>query len=116
MSDGYICFVYRDSPDRYFKVDFIRAMMDRQNASDPAEDLIRVEMAHEKEGCTFAMDVAYKFLCDDHSKIKYVEGKELSLRALLVGSKAEPTMKIDWASGYGSAIMRPENNAVAVIA
>ena len=53
MSDGYVRFVYRDSPDRYYKVEFIRALMDRQNASDPAEDLIRVEMAHEKVGCTF---------------------------------------------------------------
>ena len=87
MSDGYVRFVYRDSPDRYYKVEFIRALMDRQNASDPAEDLIRVEMAHEKVGCTFVDDLVYKLLCDNPQRVKFVDGKELRLKALLMGSK-----------------------------
>jgi hypothetical protein len=85
MSDDYVRFVYEGSkPDRYYTVELMKQMMRSQEQVELPHYLIRAELGHEKVGCTFVSDLIYKFLGDNPQKVKFVDGKDLRLKALLM--------------------------------
>lgn len=86
MSDGHIKIWYDDGDILYPTIESVRKDMDSYPGGNSTL-IHEVELPHELVGGTFVSDFIYKFLGDDPQRVKFVDGKELSLKALLFGGK-----------------------------